>query len=96
MADRQELKTSLTAAQFAAVRAALDAGEYATSDEIVSEAIRDWAFKRGFTDEELRRLRQLWDEGIASGPAAKLDFDQLRVEAARRLKRVKAAAKFGG
>ena len=33
----------------------------------------------------IRRLRQLWDEGLASGDAGPLDFTELKQEARRRL-----------
>jgi antitoxin ParD1/3/4 len=37
----------------------------------------------------IKRLRELWDEGKASGPAKPLDFDELRREARKRLKAAK-------
>ena len=44
------------------------------------EAIRDWQFKRALRQEDLSRLRQMWDEGKASGPAAPVDFDEARAQ----------------
>jgi antitoxin ParD1/3/4 len=85
MADIQKVSIALTGEQLTALRAAVDSGEYATTSEIVREAIRDWQFKREMRQEDVRRLRQLWDEGKASGPAVALDFDELRHEARRRL-----------
>ena len=35
--------------------------------------------------EDIKRLRQLWDEGKASGDAVPLNFDEVRQEARRRL-----------
>ena len=40
---------------------------------------------RGLREDNLERLRQLWNEGMASGAAAPLDFDELRRGARRRL-----------
>ncbi|WP_316159970.1 hypothetical protein [Bradyrhizobium sp. SZCCHNRI20481] len=37
--------------------------------------------KRELCREDVRRLRQAWDEGIASGSAAKVDMKQLRTDA---------------
>lgn len=85
MPEVQKVSVALTGEQVAALKAAVDAGEYATTSEIVREAIRDWQFKRELRQEELRRLRQLWDEGKASGDAAPVDFDSARRDARRRL-----------
>jgi antitoxin ParD1/3/4 len=57
-------------------------GEYATTSEIVREPIRDWQFKRELRQEEITRLRQLWDEGMASGPATAVDCGKARGKAA--------------
>jgi antitoxin ParD1/3/4 len=67
--DIQKVSVALTGEQLAALKAAVEAGEYATTSEIVREAIRDWQFKRELRREDVKRLRQLWDEGKASGPA---------------------------
>ncbi len=85
MADIQKVSVALTGEQLAALKAAVEAGEYATTSEIVREAIRDWQFKRELRQEDLKRLRQLWDEGKASGSPASLDFDEVKREARKRL-----------
>ena len=69
MPDIQKVSVALTGEQLAALKAAVDAGEYATTSEIVREAIRDWQFKRELRQKDVERLRRLWDEGKASGPA---------------------------
>ena len=88
MPDVQKVSIALTAEQIAAMKAAVETGEYATTSEIVREALRDWQFKRGLRGEDIKRLRQLWDEGKASGHAKPLDFARTREEARRRLKKV--------
>jgi antitoxin ParD1/3/4 len=69
---------------------AVEAGEYATTSEIVREAVRDWQFKRELRQEEVKRLRKLWDEGKASGPAEPFDVERTLAAARARLKEVKA------
>ena len=85
MADVQKVSIALTGEQLFALRAAVEAGEYATTSEVVREAIRDWQFKRELRREDIKNLRVLWGEGKASGPAAPLDFAELRQEARKRL-----------
>jgi antitoxin ParD1/3/4 len=85
MPDVQKVSVALTGEQIGALKAAIETGEYATTSEIVREAIRDWQFKRELRQEDLKRLRQLWDEGKASGVATQVDFELARREARQRL-----------
>lgn len=85
MANVEKVSIALTSEQVAALRAVVDAGEYATTSEVVREALRDWQMKRELQREDIRRLRQLWDEGLASGSAGQLDMNALRLEARARL-----------
>ena len=85
MSDIHKISVALTGEQIAALKAAVETGEYATTSEIIREAIRDWQFKHDLRQEDIRRLRQLWDEGKANGPATSLDFSELRREARQRL-----------
>jgi antitoxin ParD1/3/4 len=90
MPDIQKISIALTAEQVGALKAAVETGEYATTSEIVREALRDWQFKRELRGEDLNRLRQLWSQGKASGEARPLDHSAVRVEARLRLKRATA------
>ncbi len=92
----EKLSIALTIEQVTAIRAAVDRGEYATSSEVVREAMRDWQVKRGPQQEDINCLRKLWDEGIASGSAGKVDFVELRAEARTRLQVTKSASKHAG
>ena len=91
MPEVQKVSIALTGEQVGALKAAVDTGEYATTSEIVREAIRDWLFKRELRQEDIRQLRQLWDEGKASGPARKVDFDKVKREGRKRLAKAKEA-----
>jgi antitoxin ParD1/3/4 len=96
MSDIQKVSVALTGEQVAALKAAVETGEYATTSEIVREAIRDWQFKHELRQEDIKRLRQLWSEGLASGPATPVNFGELRREAQQRLKAAKKAPGNGG
>jgi antitoxin ParD1/3/4 len=86
MPDVQKVSVALTSEQLLSLKAAVEAGEYATTSEIVREAIRDWQFKREMRREDVRRLREAWDQGKASGAANPVDFEELRRDARQRLK----------
>ena len=90
MSDIQKVSVALTGEQVASLKAAVSNGEYATTSEIVREALRDWQFKRELRREEVERLRQFWDEGKASGPAQPFDIERVIANARRRLKNTAA------
>jgi antitoxin ParD1/3/4 len=92
MANIEKLSVALTREQVASLKAAVDAGEYATTSEIVREAVRDWQLKRELRQEDINHLRQLWDAGRASGNVGELDMKQLRGEARKRLSSARKAA----
>jgi len=85
MPDVQKISIALTGEQIVTLKAAVETGEYATTSEIVREALRDWQFKRELRLRELMRLRQIWDQGKASGIATPVSFDDARREARLRL-----------
>lgn len=86
MPDIQKVSVALTGEQIAALKSAVKTGEYATTSEIVREAVRDWQFKRELRQEDVKRLRQMWKQGKASGPAQSMIFGELHREARKRLK----------
>jgi antitoxin ParD1/3/4 len=67
------------------LKEAVEAGEYASTSEVVREALRDWKERRdllGYTVEELRTLLQ---EGLDSGPGRNLSAADIKAEGRRRL-----------
>jgi antitoxin ParD1/3/4 len=96
MPEVQKISIALTGEQITALKAAVETGEYATTSEIIREALRDWQFKRELRGEDLKRLRGLWAEGKASGPAQQLDLGEAREQARRRLKGATARAAHAG
>ena len=89
MSNIEKISVALTSEQADALRAAVDSGEYATTSEIIREAVRDWQAKRRLREDDITRLRQLWDEGKASGEAKSLDLAAVRRDARRRLARTR-------
>jgi antitoxin ParD1/3/4 len=96
MSDIHKVSIALTGEQIASLKTAVEAGEYATTSEIVREAIRDWQFNHALRKEDLKLFRQLWDAGKASGPAKRLDFEELRREARQRVTTTRKAPVHGG
>ena len=63
------------------VRSAVDAGDYASTSEVIREALRDWQLKRTSQQEQIEHLRRLWDAGLKSGSAGPLDMAEIKREA---------------
>lgn len=87
MPEIRKVSIALTAEQVDALKAAVDSGEYATTSEVVREALREWQWRRELRSEELNRLRELWRRGKASGKAAPVDFADIRERARQKLKK---------
>ncbi|CAN7512837.1 type II toxin-antitoxin system ParD family antitoxin [Rhizobium sp. LjRoot254] len=92
MANVEKLSVALTTQQADLLREAVDSGEYATASEVVREAMRAWQDKWEARRADIRKLRELWDEGKASGEPQPLDFDELRKEARQMLAEAKRNA----
>jgi antitoxin ParD1/3/4 len=86
MPEVLKISVALTGEQVSAVKTAVETGEYATTSEVIREALREWQWKRELRGEEIARLRQSWREGKASGAAVRLDLDQTRQDARERLR----------
>ncbi len=85
MANVEKLSIALTPEMAAVVRQCVESGEYASSSELIREALRDWKTKRSLQQNELQELRNLWQEGIDSGPGKFADMNAIKMEARKRL-----------
>jgi antitoxin ParD1/3/4 len=84
MAGVEKLTIAVTPELRAMVNEAVQEGAYASTSEVIREALRDWQDKRERKREVVLQLRRLWDEGIASGPGEHLDIEGIKAEARRR------------
>ena len=47
------------------VRGAVATGEYASSSEVIRDALRDWTHKRSLRQQGVAELRQVWQEALS-------------------------------
>jgi antitoxin ParD1/3/4 len=85
MANVEKVSVALTPEMLAFVREAVESGEYASSSEVMREALRVWKRRRALEKKEVEELRRLWDEGLESGPGRLADMAAIKAEARRRL-----------
>jgi len=87
MSNVQKLSVALTPELIAAVRDAVDTGEYTSTSEVIRDALRGWNVRRATRDIATSELQRLWQEGISSGPGRFASIDQIKREARRRAKK---------
>ena len=86
MTTVEKITIALTREMAGFVRSVVETGEYASTSEVIRDAVREWKERRdllGYTVEELRGLVQ---EGLESGPSGYGSMDEIKAEARRRLK----------
>ena len=64
MANVEKISIALPAEMVAVVRQAVETGEYASSSEVVRDALRDWTQKRSMRQQGIDELRQVWRQAM--------------------------------
>jgi antitoxin ParD1/3/4 len=85
MANVEKISIALPADMATLVRKAVETGDYASSSEVIREALREWKARRAARSEAVSELRRLWEEGIDSGRSAALDMAAIKKRGRRRL-----------
>ena len=70
MSKVEKLSIALTSELAQVVRVAVEGGDYASTSEVIREALRDWTDKRDRRAAKIADLRRAIQEGIDSGPLA--------------------------
>ncbi len=85
MADLEKISLTLTPEAMAVVHSAVASGEYASASDVIADALLNWQASRSQPEFSAEELRQLWDEGLASGPGRFASIEEIKAEARRRL-----------
>lgn len=88
----QKISIALTGEQLKAVKEAVASGAYASTSEVIRDALRGWQLREPLRKAEIERLRRLWEEGLASGPAKELDIEEVKRRGRERLAVFKKSA----
>lgn len=91
MGKLERITVTMPEEMAAKLRAAVEAGEYATTSEIVREALRDWSDEQDRKQASLERMRALIAEADA-GPSYPADqvFAELRAFVAEQAAKYRA------
>jgi antitoxin ParD1/3/4 len=80
MAEIERLTITLPAEMAAVIKGAVAGGDYASTSEVVREALRDWKLKRALQLQELAALKADIDKGLADLTEGRVkDFDADRI-----------------
>lgn len=80
LAGIERLSIALPSEMAAAVKEAVDAGDYESTDEVIRSALRDWALKRTLGLDEVRSLKADLAAGLADLAAGKVkSFERDRI-----------------
>ena len=80
MAEIERLTITLPSDMAAVVKGAVAGGDYASTSEVVREALRDWKMKRALQLRELTALKADIDKGFADLAEGRVkDFDAARI-----------------
>src|SRR3546814_8263004 len=71
----RKLSIALTEELASEVDNAVATGDYASTSEVIRDALRLWRRDRDDDRAEKLRLRRLWEEGLASGEPVEGGFD---------------------
>lgn len=89
MPDIERMTVTLPADMAAAVKDAVGGGDYASSSEVVREALRDWKHKRALQHRELASLKADIGKGLkdlAAGRVKAFDTDRIAARGKKLLK----------
>lgn len=93
MPSVEKISIALPSEMVQQVRKAVDGGEYASSSEVVREALRDWSRRRALERQGLKELRRLWQQAVDEEASA-LDGEEVLTRLERKYER-RAAGSHG-
>ncbi len=80
MAEIERLTITLPHEMAAVVKSAVEGGDYASSSEVVREALRDWKMKRALRLKEMEALKADIDQGLSDVAEGRVqEFDAARI-----------------
>jgi len=80
VAEIERLTITLPSEMAAVVKGAVEGGDYASSSEVVREALRDWKLKRAVRLKEMESLKADIDKGLTDLAEGRVrDFDAARI-----------------
>lgn len=64
MSTAEKISIALPPEMVHLVQGAVATGEYASSSEVIRDALRDWTYKRNLRQQGVAELRKVWQEAM--------------------------------
>ena len=84
MSKIQKISVSLPLEMTNLINDAVISGDYASTSEVIREALRDWKQKRLIQLQNIDEIKQLWQEGLESGSGQFKNIEEIKQEARKR------------
>jgi antitoxin ParD1/3/4 len=81
----KKLSIALTQEFAADIDQAVASGEFASTSEVIRDALRTWKRARQAQNVAIEELRTLWRDGVASGNDGELDGEDIKRRGRERL-----------
>lgn len=89
MATIEKISVALPTDMLELVRQAVKSGDYATTSEVIREALREWKGRRETREESLAEIRRLVREGLDSGGRHPPETEAIKREGRRLLEQAR-------
>jgi antitoxin ParD1/3/4 len=86
MSNVEKISVSLPQEMTAIMKDAVSTGAYASTSEIVRDALRDWQQKQVERDVVIKKYRKMVDDALASGPLLDYSMEDVVQRGRERLK----------
>ena len=77
MPGTEKMSITLTPELVAMINEAVATGNYASTSEVIREALREWRTRHVARQQAIEEIGRLWDEGMQSGPGRFGDIEEL-------------------
>jgi antitoxin ParD1/3/4 len=94
MGEVRKISIALTEELAADIERAVASGDYASTSEVIRDALRGWKQHRAGRLAEIEGLRRLWTEGLSSGEPQPVNedwFASIRTRGMERLAKARSA-----
>ncbi|SEA62080.1 ribbon-helix-helix domain-containing protein [Nitrosospira multiformis] len=91
MTTAEKISIALPPEMIAIVRNAVSTGEYASTSEVIRDALRDWTYKRTLREQGIAELRRLCQEALNDD--SRVDAEEVLDRLERKYRAIADAAK---
>lgn len=84
MGKIEKVSVALSSELLGIAKEAVASGAYASTSEVIREALREWNLRKPLREAEIERLKKAWQEGLESGEPQPFDSEDTKRRAHER------------